>query len=132
MQTLVQNAAEEDGILISNINPFLIATTILFICARIKRDYPLARLRIEQFEGDLVDRMIELLDNVYEPQKIRLLLKQTDLENFSSLDLMGKLKMYRAMQTKVADRVIQDTWISKVDVSGSFMENSTAFDHIFY
>ena len=36
------------------------------------------------------------------------------------------------MQTKVADRVIQDTWISKVDVSGSFLENSTAFDHIFY
>ena len=106
LQTLVQNSATENGILVSNINPFLIATTILYICARIKRDYPLARLRIQQFEGDLVNRMIELLDNVYEPHKIRLLLKQTDMENFSSLDLMGKLKMYKAMQTKVADRVI--------------------------
>ena len=46
LQTLVQNSATENGILVSNINPFLIATTILYICARIKRDYPLARLRI--------------------------------------------------------------------------------------
>lgn len=76
--------------------------------------------------------MIQLLDNVYEPHKVRMMLKQTDLDNFNTLDLMGKLKMYRAMQTKVADRVIQDTWISKVDVSGSFLENSTAFDHIFF
>ena len=38
--------------------------------------------------------------------------------------------MYYAMKTKVADRVIQDTWISKVDVSGSILENSTAFDYI--
>ena len=65
LQILVNKSATENGILVTNINPFLIATTILFICARIKRDYPLARLRIEQFEGDLADRMIELLDNVY-------------------------------------------------------------------
>ena len=47
LQTLVQNSATENGILVTNINPFLIATTILLICDRIKRDYPLARLRIE-------------------------------------------------------------------------------------
>ena len=76
--------------------------------------------------------MMELLDNVYDPYKVRLLLKQTDLENYSTLDLMGKLKMYKLMQTKVADRVIQDTWNSKVDVSGSFLENSTAYDYLYY
>ena len=74
--------------------------------------------------------MISLLDNVYDPYKIRLLLKQTDMENWSTLDLMAKLKMHKAMQTKVADRVIQDTWVSKVDVSGSVLENSTAFDYV--
>ena len=31
------------------------------------------------------------------------------------------------MQTKTADRVIKDIWSSKVDVSGSIMENSTAY-----
>ena len=76
--------------------------------------------------------MMELLDNVYDPYKVRLLLKQTDLENYSTLDLMGKLKMYKLMQTKVADRVIQDTWNSKVDVSGSYLENSTAYDYLWY
>ena len=74
--------------------------------------------------------MITLLNNIYDPQNIRLMLKQTDTENFNTLALMGKLKLYKAMQTKVADRVIQDTWISKVDVSGSFFENSTAYDYL--
>ena len=41
--------------------------------------------------------MMELLDNVYDPYKVRLLLKQTDLENYSTLDLMGKMKMYKLM-----------------------------------
>ena len=41
--------------------------------------------------------MIMLLDNVYDPIKIRLLLKQTDVENYSTLALMGKLRMYKAM-----------------------------------
>ena len=76
--------------------------------------------------------MILLLNNVYDPYKVSLLLKQTDIENYSTLDLMSKLKMYRAMQTKVADRVIQDTWVSKVDVSGSFLENSTAYDYLVF
>ena len=106
------------------------AVTILYICDKIKKAFPLAKLRIQQFEGDLSSSMILLLNNVYDPFKIRLLLKQTDTENYSSLDLMGKLRMYKAMQTKVADRVIQDTWSSKVDVSGSFFENSTAYDYL--
>lgn len=74
--------------------------------------------------------MIHLLNNVYDPYKASLLLKQTDIDNYSTLDLMSMLEMYRAMQTKVADRVIQDTWVSKVDVSGSFLENSTAYDYL--
>lgn len=119
-----------DGIFICNINPFLVAATILVICTDIKRDFPLAKLRILQFEDKLIDSMITLLNNIYDPQKIRLMLKQTDPENFNTLALMGKLQLYKAMQTKVADRVIQDTWTSKVDVSGSFYENSTAYDFL--
>ena len=44
-----------------------------------------------------------LLDKVYDPHKVRLLLKQTDTDNYNTLDLIGKLKLYKAMQTKVAD-----------------------------
>ena len=73
-----------------------------------------------------------LLDKVYDPHKVRLLLKQTDSDNYNTLDLIGKLKLYKAMQTKVADRVIQDIWNSKVDISGSFLENSTAYDYLRY
>ena len=35
--------------------------------------------------------------------------------------------MYSILKTKTADRVIKDYWQSKVDVSGSVFENSTAY-----
>ena len=68
-----------------------------------------------------------MLSNVYDPYKVAKLLRQTDIDGFSSLDLFGKLKLYQSMQTKTADRVIKDYWSSKVDVSGSILENSTGY-----
>jgi len=35
-----------EGIFVCNINPFLVATTILHICDHIKESFPLAKLRI--------------------------------------------------------------------------------------
>jgi len=40
---------------------------------------------------------------------------------------MAKLNAYTIMQTKVVNRIITDYWTSKVDVSGTFMDNSTSF-----
>ena len=106
----------------------MVASAILFISHRIKNDFPLARLRIEQYEQELEEAIIVLLSNVYDPFKIGKLLKQTDINGLSSLDLFGKLKLYKSMQTKTADRVIKDYWSSKVDVSGSILENSTCYN----
>ena len=106
----------------------MVASEILFISNRIKRDFPLAKLRIEQFEYDLESCMILLLETVYDPYKISKLLKQTDIDGYSTLDLLGKLRLYKTMKTKTADRVIQDFWSSKVDVSGSFLENSSSYN----
>ena len=48
--TLVENAQKPDGIMVCNINPFMVASAILFISEQIKNDFPLAKLRIEQYE----------------------------------------------------------------------------------
>ena len=129
-QHLVVNSKKMDGIFVCNINPFLVAATILFICDNIKEGFPLAKLRIQQFEEILVGSMIVLLNNVYDHEKIRLLLLQQDSDKFTTLAIFAHLKLYNTMQTRVADRVIQDTWISRVDVSGSFFENSTAYHYL--
>ena len=47
LQKLIAECATESGILVTNINSFLVATTILYICDKIKRDFPLAQLRIQ-------------------------------------------------------------------------------------
>ena len=72
--------------------------------------------------------MVKLLDKIYDPYKIAKLLKQRDIDGYSSLDIFGKLKLYNIMKTKTADRVIKDFWASKVDVSGSILENSTCYN----
>ena len=46
IQHIVEESDQMDGIFICNINPFLVAATILIICANIKKDFPLAKLRI--------------------------------------------------------------------------------------
>ena len=88
----------------------MVATAILFIGHQIKISFPLSKLRIEQYEQDLQATIIQLLSNVYDPYKIGKLLKQPDIDGFNSIDLFAKLDLYSTMQTKTADRVIQDYW----------------------
>lgn len=93
--------------------------------------FPLATLRIEILEKQLTQSLITMLQDIYDPYKVRLMLNQTDIENYSTIDLMAKLQLHRVMQTNVTDRVIKDTWNSRVDVSGSVFENSTAYNFLF-
>ena len=77
---LVNKAEAPDGIMISNINPFMVASAILFIGAKIKNDFPLSRLRIEQYEVQLTRTLERLLERVYDPYKVSKLLKQKDIQ----------------------------------------------------
>lgn len=45
---------------------------------------------------------------------------------------MARLQLHRVMQTNVADRVVKDTWSSRVDISGSIFENSTVYNFLFF
>lgn len=45
---------------------------------------------------------------------------------------MARLDLHSVMQANVTDRVIQDTWMSQVDVSGSWLENSTLYDFLWF
>lgn len=47
-----------------------------------------------------------LLENLQDPFKVSKMLKQTDIQGYSPLDMMGKLNLYKTMQTKIADRII--------------------------
>ena len=44
---LVENAEKPQGIMICNINPFMVASAIFYIGDRIKDDFPLSKLRID-------------------------------------------------------------------------------------
>ena len=94
---MVDNSDKMNGIFMSNINQFLVAATILNICNFIKRDFPLTRLRILPFEFKLIKCMKILLNNVYQPVKTRLLLKQKDHRGHDTLALIAMLRIYEPL-----------------------------------
>ena len=61
---LVNDSQKAGGIMICNINPFMVASAILFISHKIKRDLPLAMLWVKQYEQDLENTIIILLEMV--------------------------------------------------------------------
>ena len=128
LNSLVEEADSIDGIMVCNINPFMVACNILAISYQIKDNFTLTKLRIEQYEEKLQNTMINLLEQTHEPYKISKLLKQRDIDGYSCLDWFSSLKLYSILKTKTVDRVIKDYWSSKVDISGYVLENSTCFN----
>ena len=72
---LVSRAHKADGIMVCNINPLLVAASILQISDSIKTDFPLAKLRIESYEQELEETTIKFLEKLHDPYKISKLLK---------------------------------------------------------
>ena len=70
MQDLIVNCTAIDGILVCNINAFQVASAILSIFNKLKQGFPLARLRILQYEEILIETMMDLLNNLYDPYKV--------------------------------------------------------------
>lgn len=75
MQKIVEKSTSDTGILITNNNPFLIVVTILDIFSRIKKAFPLTTLRIQVLDEKLKENLRLMLENVYDPYKVRLMLK---------------------------------------------------------
>lgn len=72
---VVIESTTETGIMLTNINPFLVSATILEIFARIKKTFPLANLRIQVLEKHITESMILMLEDIYDPYKVRLMLR---------------------------------------------------------
>ena len=75
LKQMVANSECLNGILVCNTNPFMVASNILYICHVLKRDFPIAKLRIIQFELDLNNSIITLLENLYDPYQVSKMLK---------------------------------------------------------
>lgn len=93
----------------------------------IKGMFPLSLMKIEQYESTLIKNLIKLLDRLYLPQIVNKFLKQRDLDGNSVIEKLARLDQFGILQTKVVDRVIRDYWNSKVDISGSLMDSSSAY-----
>jgi hypothetical protein len=68
-----------------------------------------------------------LLEKIHETELLSQKFSKRDLLGNSGLDLMEKLGLFKLLQTKVTDRILQMKWSSKIDVSGSIFEPATNY-----
>jgi len=52
--------------------------------------FPLSKIRIDQYEKTLIEKLIKLLDRLYLPQIVNKFLKQRDLEGNSVLEKLAR------------------------------------------
>ena len=62
---MVEHSTSANGIMITNINPFLMVATMLEIFSKIKSKFPLANLRIQVLERKLTDNVKNMLSDIY-------------------------------------------------------------------
>ena len=76
IHAVIDNLKSNDGILICNINPYLVCEEILDICNSLKSSFPKSKLRIESIEETIIQMINNLLSQNYAPKHISKFLQQ--------------------------------------------------------
>ena len=87
----------------------------------------MAKLRTEGLSKIILAQGKSVLDRLFFPHMIKYQLRQVDMMNRDSLYYLERLDAFEIMETHIMDRIMQEYWQSNLDVSGSFLGNSTAY-----
>lgn len=87
----------------------------------------MANLRTEALSEKILNQGKTILDRLFFPQQIKYQLRQVDMMNRDSLYYLERLDAFQIMETHIMDRIMQEYWQSNLDISGSFMDSSTAY-----
>jgi len=78
-------------------------------------------------KAEIIGKAKSFIENVEQPEDMKMLLKEEDMEGRNCLWYMAMNDIYEILDTTVMDRIIYDLWRSNIDVTGYFMEMSTNF-----
>ena len=98
----------------------------------IARKYPIHKQRILA----QIDEIEEKLDALacfskLPPHIIAKFFSQRDIYGVELIQLLEETKVYKFMQNKNAESAIRTNWLGKSNFNGSFMKESTAYQHLF-
>lgn len=94
---IVAESCQLNGIFSNNINPIMVVAQIIEIDHKIMDNFPLSKIRIEQYETNLIEKLLKLLDRLYLPQIIQKFLKQRDLEGNSVLEKLARFNQFAVL-----------------------------------
>jgi len=116
-----------DGFVINNTNPIMIMVLTTDILSKIKNRFRSLSLRIDFISENLHDSLYHVLQNIYRPREIEMMLKQRDIRGNTVLGYISELKQYNFLQINHVNRIVNQMWESKTDVGGSMFDLSTSF-----
>jgi len=115
------------GFVINNTNPLMIAVLLTDILYKLQSQFRSLALRINFILDELHADLVVVLQQIYRPKEIELMLKQEDFVGKSVLHYLSELKLYSFLQNNHVNRVVNQMWESKTDVGGSLFELSTSY-----
>ena len=102
----------------------VLATDIL---NNIKTRFRSLCVRVDFISEQLNESLHQVLQNIYRPREIEMMLKQEDIRGNSVISYISKLKLYHFLQINHVNRIVNQMWESKTDTGGSVFDLSTSY-----
>ena len=116
-----------DGFVLKNTNPLMIMVLATDILTKIKKRFRSLSLRIEFISEQMHEGLHQVMQNIYRPREIEMMLKQEDIRGNSVLAYISWLKLYHFLQINHVNRIVNQMWESKTDIGGSVFDLSTTY-----
>jgi hypothetical protein len=113
-----------------NHNPLKLLIVIIDILNKIKVKFKIAYLRCNKIAEQCELKCKKIIDSFVSPDELKIVLKQRDMFGKDLLWYVAEHNIYKILDAKVMDRILQDFWNSNIDITGRFMEASSTYQII--
>ena len=129
--TILENFSSEidasESYLTRNLNPIKTSLMLMYFLERIHESYSITELRIKHVSDFLMKSLRSILKNQYFPTEIKAQVRSKDIFETDAMSYMERQDAYELMDTKIMDRIMKELWFSDIDISGHFLDQSTAY-----
>ena len=105
----------------------MVSVLLTDILQKLKIQFRSLALRIDFILQEIHSELVEVLEHIYRPKQIELMLKAEDIGGKSVLVYIAELRLYRFLQINHVNRIVNQMWESKTDIGGSVFDLSTSY-----
>jgi hypothetical protein len=111
----------------NNINPLRCAMMLFRLIRDAKEIFSYSEHTAAIMEEKLQDQMRNMLEMYNDPDELQILLEGQDFDGNDIFWYLDEYDMYKILDCRIMDRVIQNKWNGKYDITHSFLDGSIAY-----